>query len=247
MRFVSDSLRCRIRDHGIRPDDVALPPTSVAPPRLVTQIRGVLDASRFTSSDGSPCRHRWSCRGTNEKPGRVQRRDRAFKLPLQGSNLDSPDPESGVLPVTPRGSWTFRRAEGVRENTRTPTRRATPQLRMMPRLSSLAVLVALLLGGCRAAVPPWGSSLDVAKRNADNAFAAFAFRFYNVQRDAKFGLARTRMGRFALIPSRIYDDSAIWSELTILKLPANARLRAGIVSLLMNGWQYSSLFFPCVP
>ena len=86
---------------------------------------------------------------------------------------------------------------------------------MMPRLSSLAVLVALLLGGCRAAVPPWGSSLDVAKRNADNAFAAFAFRFYNVQRDAKFGLARTRMGRFALIPSRIYDDSAIWSDVAL--------------------------------
>ena len=28
----------------------------------------------------------------------------SFPLPLQGSNLDFPDPESGVLPVTPRGS-----------------------------------------------------------------------------------------------------------------------------------------------
>src|SRR5687767_14111309 len=27
-----------------------------------------------------------------------------FSLPLLGSNQDSPDPESGVLPVTPRGS-----------------------------------------------------------------------------------------------------------------------------------------------
>src|SRR6266511_3195495 len=27
-----------------------------------------------------------------------------FRLPLLGSNQDSPDPESGVLPVTPRGS-----------------------------------------------------------------------------------------------------------------------------------------------
>ena len=26
-----------------------------------------------------------------------------FELPLLGSNQDSPDPESGVLPVTPRG------------------------------------------------------------------------------------------------------------------------------------------------
>src|SRR5512147_2707245 len=28
---------------------------------------------------------------------------RPFPLPLLGSNQDSPDPESGVLPVTPRG------------------------------------------------------------------------------------------------------------------------------------------------
>src|SRR5438094_8720208 len=30
-----------------------------------------------------------------------------FELPLLGSNQDSPDPESGVLPVTPRGSATL--------------------------------------------------------------------------------------------------------------------------------------------
>src|SRR2546430_17128909 len=29
-----------------------------------------------------------------------------FELPLLGSNQDSPDPESGVLPVTPRGIGT---------------------------------------------------------------------------------------------------------------------------------------------
>src|SRR5262245_35008876 len=34
----------------------------------------------------------------------------ALELPLLGSNQDSPDPESGVLPVTPRGSG----AEGAR-------------------------------------------------------------------------------------------------------------------------------------
>lgn len=51
----------------------------------------------------------------------------------------------------------------------------------------------------------------MAKRNVDNTFAAFAFRFYNVQRDAKFGVARTRMGRHALVPSRIFNDTAVWS------------------------------------
>ena len=29
-----------------------------------------------------------------------------FELPLLGSNQDSPDPESGVLPITPRGTET---------------------------------------------------------------------------------------------------------------------------------------------
>jgi hypothetical protein len=39
-----------------------------------------------------------------------------FQLPLLGSNQDSPDPESGVLPVTPRGRKTFgcHGAEGSR-------------------------------------------------------------------------------------------------------------------------------------
>ena len=37
-------------------------------------------------------------------------------LPLLGSNQDSPDPESGVLPVTPRGSFFgfYHGAEGDR-------------------------------------------------------------------------------------------------------------------------------------
>src|SRR5690606_24623253 len=39
----------------------------------------------------------------------------AAVLPLLGSNQDSPDPESGVLPVTPRGTeWIFYGAEGDR-------------------------------------------------------------------------------------------------------------------------------------
>jgi hypothetical protein len=59
---------------------------------------------------------------------------------------------------------------------------------------------------------PLGASSDAARRNADNVFAAFAFRFYNVQRDARFSVARPRMARYALIPSRIFNDTAVWSE-----------------------------------
>jgi hypothetical protein len=53
--------------------------------------------------------------------------------------------------------------------------------------------------------------MDSAKRNADHAFAGFAFRFYNVQRDAKFRIARPLMARHALVPSRIFDDTSVWS------------------------------------
>src|SRR4249919_1476479 len=58
-----------------------------------------------------------------------------FKLPLLGSNQDSPDPESGVLPVTPRGkNLRFRRSTGtliiVRQpSSINPARLATPSRR----------------------------------------------------------------------------------------------------------------------
>lgn len=83
----------------------------------------------------------------------------------------------------------------------------------MPRLRSLALFATLAIGACRDAVPAWGPSLDTAKRNADNVFAGFAFRFYNVQRDPRFAAARPRMANAALAPSRIFDDSSIWSAM----------------------------------
>lgn len=45
-----------------------------------------------------------------QTPGWMPRRRkflRCIGLPLQGSNLDSSDPESDVLPVTPRGSDSY--------------------------------------------------------------------------------------------------------------------------------------------
>lgn len=81
----------------------------------------------------------------------------------------------------------------------------------LPR--SLVAIATLTLGACRAAVPPWGASIDAAKRNADNVFAGFAFRFYNVQRDPRFAAARPKMANAALAPSRIFNDSSIWSAM----------------------------------
>lgn len=81
------------------------------------------------------------------------------------------------------------------------------------RAPTLAMACALIgaLGGCRDAVLAWGPSLDRAKRHADNALAGFAFRFHNVQRSPKFEAARPKMARSALIPSRIFNDTSIWT------------------------------------
>src|SRR4051812_49198298 len=64
---------------------------------------------------------------------------RRFQLPLLGSNQDSPDPESGVLPVTPRGSFLCHGAEGDR----------TPDL-----CSAIAALSQLSYSPVVARVPP---------------------------------------------------------------------------------------------
>lgn len=53
--------------------------------------------------------------------------------------------------------------------------------------------------------------MNDAKHNADNALAAMAFRFYSVQRDPKFTVARPRMARYALVPSGIYNDTSVWT------------------------------------
>ncbi len=48
-----------------------------------------------------------------------------FELPLLGSNQDSPDPESGVLPVTPRGT-VYYGALGVGRGKDARSQRPTP-------------------------------------------------------------------------------------------------------------------------
>lgn len=67
------------------------------------------------------------------------------------------------------------------------------------------------LAGCRNAPPAFGSTRARAAANAGDFFAAAAYRFTNVQRDAKFAAARPKLGRYALTPSRIFADSAVWS------------------------------------
>lgn len=87
-------------------------------------------------------------------------------------------------------------------------------IRFAPQTSFLhfASLVSVLLAGaCRSSVASLGETPDAARRNADGMFASLAFRFYNVQRDAKFARTRPMMGQFALAPAKLYADTSLWT------------------------------------
>jgi hypothetical protein len=74
-----------------------------------------------------------------------------------------------------------------------------------------AALLALTAPGCRASIDAFGTSPAQARAAAENAFAAFAYRFYEVRREPSFERARELMGQYALMPSRVYRDSTLWN------------------------------------
>jgi hypothetical protein len=75
----------------------------------------------------------------------------------------------------------------------------------------LSALLAVNAAGCKASIDAFGTSPSYARAAADNAFAAFAYRFYQVEREPAFDRARELMGQYALIPSRLYRDSTLWN------------------------------------
>jgi hypothetical protein len=86
-------------------------------------------------------------------------------------------------------------------------------MRRLPRSRTIALAfaAALALGGCRAAVLAYGPDLTAAKTNADAFAAAIEARFTNVARSAKYSAARMRIARYAFAPSKLANDTAIWT------------------------------------
>lgn len=73
------------------------------------------------------------------------------------------------------------------------------------------LLAAALLAGCGDSLARWGPDLPSARRGADEAAAAFVYRFTNVSRDSMFAAARPLMGQYALAPSKLFRDSSLWT------------------------------------
>ena len=87
------------------------------------------------------------------------------------------------------------------------------------RGARFAPLLALLVGlfsapiACRQALRGLGPSAAALERNADQLFGAMVVRYTGVSRDPKYELARNRLNRNALVPSRVFDDSTVWSSM----------------------------------
>ena len=77
-----------------------------------------------------------------------------------------------------------------------------------------AVLAASIIGpldACRDVAPAFGPTSAAARTNADGLFGGIALRFTNVQRSPKFLIARGKLGKKALTPSAIYNDTSVWT------------------------------------
>jgi hypothetical protein len=80
------------------------------------------------------------------------------------------------------------------------------------RKSILTLAAATLaLGACRDVAPAFGTSATTARNNADDLFGGIAQRFTNVTRSPKFLIARGKLGKKALTPSQIFNDTSVWT------------------------------------
>jgi hypothetical protein len=81
-------------------------------------------------------------------------------------------------------------------------------------MSVCAGVASLLLSSaCRDVGPAFGPTIPAARANAEGLFGGIAQRFTNVQRNPKFTVARGKLGKNALTPSMIYNDTSVWTAM----------------------------------
>ena len=82
------------------------------------------------------------------------------------------------------------------------------------QFAGLATVLALSIQAtaCRDVAPAFGPTVPAARVNAEQLFGGIAQRFTNVQRSPKFAAARGKLGKNALTPSAIYNDTSVWTS-----------------------------------
>jgi hypothetical protein len=78
-----------------------------------------------------------------------------------------------------------------------------------------AALGAAALTSCGQVAPAFGPTLPAARANADDFLGSIAERLTNVQRSPKYFHARARLGKSALTPSAVYNDTSVWTSVGV--------------------------------
>lgn len=82
-------------------------------------------------------------------------------------------------------------------------------------LRNLVVILAILATtSCKGSLLGFGANPADAARHAGDTFESHALRFDDVVRDTKFSDARIKLSRYALTPSRIFNDSTVWNHIS---------------------------------
>jgi hypothetical protein len=79
------------------------------------------------------------------------------------------------------------------------------------RFAAAATLVCAALAGCADTFRGLGPTPAVAESHANELFESIAARFDRVELEPKYEQARLRLVQAALVPSRVFGDSSVWS------------------------------------
>jgi len=90
-------------------------------------------------------------------------------------------------------------------------------------IAAAAVLICLALGACADTFRGLGPTPAVAESHANELFEAIAARFNRVELEPRFEESRRRLAQAALVPSRVFGDSSVWS---LMPTPATRTLYA---------------------
>ena len=76
----------------------------------------------------------------------------------------------------------------------------------------LTAAALLIFCSCRAVTFAYGPDVASARANADGVLSALEQRYVRVERDPTFSYARMQIARYALTPSKLANDTRIWTS-----------------------------------
>jgi hypothetical protein len=79
-------------------------------------------------------------------------------------------------------------------------------------VAALLAVAIITAAGCSGALPALGGSSRSTRTAGDQFFHSLSARFTNVFRTPKFAQARGKLARGALVPSRVWDDTSVWTS-----------------------------------